>query len=164
MVQHEVGHTLFGGHTGESAACQTVVNADFMDERRDPVFTRRPVRLLEWKDADGRKRASYSVLFPGNAIDAALNVRGIFEADAMRLASPASDYACKPYGTWKGFETLYPASNAWIVLRKPTGETKYVDDWRYAQRLMGWPEAGGAPAPAEWFQVGLLPKASSPGP
>jgi hypothetical protein len=161
LVQHEVGHTLLGDHTGAAVGaggCHRVAGTDFEDFRRDPVYTRHPMRLLEWQEGSGAARAGYSILFSGNSLDAALNVRGVFEADAMRLAGGALDGRCLPTGPWKGFATSYPQASAWIVLQRPNGETKYVDDWRYAQRLMGWPLAGGGPAAGDWFQTGLLPK------
>lgn len=158
MVQHELGHALLGDHTGNSASCQSLSSTDFEDFKRDPVYTGSPIRLLEWKTFDGGKATGYSTLFTGNGIDAAFNIRGVFEADGMRLASGVLDWACKPYGAWKGYGTSYPKVNGWIVLMKPTGETKYVDDWRYAHRLMRWPVAGGAPAAAEWYQTGIILK------
>ena len=104
-------------------------------------------------DAD----SSYVARLFGNGIDAALNIRGVFEADGLRLAGGSLDLACRPIPGWAGFATTYPKARGWIVLQKPGGETKHVDDWRYAQRLMEWPVAGGAPAGPGWFQTGFLP-------
>lgn len=164
MIQHELGHALLGDHTGAAGRCQTLRHADFEDFRRDPVYTDTPIRMLEW-DAGGNRRASgYSCLFFGNGIDAAVNIRGVFEADGMRLAGGALDLRCRPVPGWEGFATTYPKARGLILLQKPGGETKHVDDWRYAQRLMEWPVAGGAPGGPGWFQTGFLPGADAEAP
>jgi hypothetical protein len=95
-------------------------------------------------------------------MDAAWNSRGVFALDAARLAGGVLGFDCRPAPSpWPGYRTSYPRSSRWIVLRNRAGGTKYVDDWAYAARLMGWPGAAPGAARAEWFQVGLLPKAEA---
>jgi hypothetical protein len=161
LAQHEFGHALLGGHTGQ-AGCLEVTPEDFRADDRDPVY----------KEADAIRRArygaarpGYSILFNGNGMDAAWNSRAMFPLDAARLAAGTLGPDCRPEGApaWKGYRTSYPRSSAWIVLRRRDGATKYVDDWDYALRLMGWPGAAPGAARAEWFQVGLIPKAAGGG-
>lgn len=160
MAQHEFGHTLLGGHTGDAGTCHTLTGTDYQDFRRDPVYRENPLRRIAWDTgAAGGKAArvsSYSCLLNGNGMDAAFNVRGLFEADAMRLSVGSLDWQCRPFGAWKGFAHTYPEARGWIVLTRPGGETKYVDDWRYAHRLMAWP-LGEGPVAAGWFQTGYIP-------
>lgn len=158
LVTHEFGHALLGGHTGESGRCARLLGDGYGDFARDPVYVDSlALRRLEWRRPDGTTARSYSTLFYGNGCDAAWNIRGLFEADGARLAGGALDWECRPTGEWKGYATTYPRVNGWIVLQKPGGETRYVDDWGYAHRLMGWPSGrDGKPRPAEWFQTGLI--------
>lgn len=161
LIQHEFGHALLGGHTGESG-CVEFQGGDpdgYRDDSRDPVY-RAPAAIRRARPAGSpQARFGYSILFPGNGLDASWNSRGVFPLDAARLAAGAMESDCKTAaGAWKGYRTSYPKSSAWIVLRKPGGETKYVDDWGYAIRLMGWPEAAPGAAVADWFQTGLIPK------
>lgn len=154
LVQHEFGHTLLGAHTGDYG-CLEKTPEDFYAIDRDPVL----------REASAIRRAGpsgaygYSILFPGNGIDAAWNSRGLFALDAARLAGGALGRDCRPLPSpWHGYRTSYPKSSKWIVLRSRAGGSKYVDDWAYAARLMAWPYAAPGAAAAEWFQVGLLPK------
>jgi hypothetical protein len=92
-------------------------------------------------------------------MDATWNSRGVFALDAARLAGGPLGAGCAaPEHGRQGYPTSYPKSSMWIVLRDREGGTKYVDDWAYAARLMGWPGAAPGAPRAEWFQVGLLPK------
>lgn len=160
MVQHEFGHTLLGAHTGE-AGCLEKTPEDFYGIGRDPVL--REASAI--RRAGPRGAFGYSILFPGNGMDAAWNSRGVFALDAARLAGGALGFDCRPAPSpWHGYRTSYPGSSRWIVLRNRAGGTKYLDDWAYAARLMGWPGAAPGAARAEWFQVGLLPKAEAPPP
>lgn len=157
LVQHEFGHALLGGHTGESGCLETLPGA-YRDDARDPVY-HAPAAIRRGRPRGSSAPFAYSILFPGNGLDAAWNSRGVFPLDAARLASGALEPDCKPSAyAWKGYRTSYPASSAWIVLQRPGGATKYVDDWEYALRLMGWPGAAPGPAAAEWFQTGIIPK------
>jgi hypothetical protein len=154
IVQHEFGHTLLGAHTGEMG-CLEKTPEEFYDFQRDPVF-REPyaIRRVGPEGAWG-----YSILFTGNGMDASWNSRGIFAFDAARLAGGTLGRDCRPSPSpWHGYHTSYPKSSRWIILRDRAGATKYVDDWAYAARLMGWPGALPGAARAEWFQVGLIPK------
>lgn len=157
LTQHEFGHTLLGSHTGEMGGCTTVSGTTFQDFGRDTVY--RPsdaIRFASVRIPGGVRFLGYSTLFSGNGLDAAWNSRGLFEADAARLATGSLDYNCAPVGSWKGFPTTYPMVSGWIVLQRRDGQTKYLDDWRYAQRLMGWPVNGGRPMASEWFQTGII--------
>lgn len=157
IVGHEFGHTLLGGHTGEPDRCIQVSGNGYQDFGRDTVYREgEAIRLATWKTPGGGTATGYSVMFAGNGLDAAWNSRGIFEADAARLAAGSLDYDCSPTGSWKGYATSYPRALGWIVLQGPDGRTKYVDDWRYAQRLMGWPVNRGRPTASEWFQTGII--------
>lgn len=163
MAQHEFGHTLLGGHTGDAGTCQSLTGTDYQDFRRDPVYRENPLRRIAWDTggtgatgAAGRV-SSFSCLLNGNGMDAAFNVRGLFEADAMRLSVGSLDYRCRPVGAWKGYAHTWPKAQGFIVLTRPGGETKYVDDWRYALRLMAWP-LGEGPVSAGWFQTGYIPR------
>jgi hypothetical protein len=154
LVQHEFGHALLGAHTGE-AGCLEKTSEDFYAIDRDPVL-REPSAI---RRAGPRGVYGYSILFTGNGMDAAWNSRGVFALDAARLAGGVLGRDCRPYpSSWHGYRTSYPKSSRWIVLRGREGGTKYVDDWAYAARLMGWPGAAPGAARAEWFQVGLIPK------
>ena len=158
MVEHEFGHTLVGDHTFQSGRCMTLQGEDYAAFDREPVvLENKAIRRVTWQQG-GDSVSSYSTLFPGNGFDAAWNIRGMFEVDAQRLASGSLDLACRSTGVWKGFPTSYPKISGWIILQKPNGSTKYVDDWRYACRLMGWPLSDGRPMTGEWFQTGLLLK------
>lgn len=160
MAQHEFGHAILGGHTCESGNCLFLTGGAYQDFGRDTVYREREaVRLAHWR-AGGRATAAdsggYSLMFTGNGLDAAWNCRGIFEIDGRRLAAGALAWDCAPMGGWKGYPTSYPRTDGWIVLRNAAGGTKYVDDWRYAQRLMAWPTGGGRPLAAGWFQTGVI--------
>jgi len=154
LVQHEFGHTLLGRHTGEGGKCSVVEGADYRDDARDTVFRERSA-IRKVRPASGAGPYGYSTMLPGNGLDASWNTRGVFPFDAARLASGSLDWNCAPSGPWKGYAISYPGALGWIVLGKPSGETKYVDDWGYAQRLMGWPAGGGA-RETEWFQTGII--------
>lgn len=161
LIQHEFGHTLLGGHTGE-AGCLEMTPERFYDPGRDPVFLEPyAIRRTGPQGAWG-----YSILFNGNGMDASWNSRGVFALDAARLAGGALDRDCRPSAIparspgpapWRGYRTSYPKSSRLIILRNRAGGTKYVDDWAYAARLMAWPGASPGAARAEWFQVGLMP-------
>ncbi len=170
MAQHEFGHAILGGHTCESGACLFLTGGAYQDFGRDTVYRMgEAIRLAHWHSGAGSVRSdgavahpsaadsgSYSLMFTGNGLDAAWNSRGIFEIDGRRLASGALDWNCAPVGPWKGYLTSYPRTGGWIVLKNAAGETKYVDDWRYAQRLMAWPLGHGRPVSAGWFQTGVI--------
>ncbi len=162
LVQHELGHAIVGSHTGQAERCLRVTGSTYADLMRDPVYRDvEAIRRAHW-GKDSRRMdtdsTSYSVMFSGNGVDAAWNCRGVFEIDGLRLRGGALDWNCLPTGTWKGYLTSYPKVAGWIVLQKPTGETKYVDDWRYAHRLMLWPLSQGQSTASGWFQTGMILK------
>ncbi len=160
LVQHEFGHALLGMHTGDGGRCTETTGSGYQDYTRDPVYLADSTLRRARRTGPGASAAipSYSVLFPGNGLDAAWNSRGVFPLDAERLASGALDWECRPAGSWRGYAVSYPRSSAWIVLQNREGGTKFLDDWEYALRLLGWPSLSEKPGRAEWFQTGILPK------
>ncbi len=160
MVQHEMGHTLLGSHTCESGRCLLLTGGAYVDLARDPVFkSEDAIRKAHWNQStSGLDSSSFSILFNGNGLDASWNCRGVFEIDARWLASGSLDWNCAPTGNWHGYHTSYPKVNGWIVLCNRAGETKYLDDWHYAHRLMTWPLSSGKPVKVEWFQTGIILK------
>ena len=120
IFQHEFGHTLMGDHAFSPYECA--------DHVRRPVLSRDScVRIGE---------NGFTVMFPGDGIDAWWNRRGIFEGDAFRLKA-------------LGYRVSYPGSRAILILTRPGGSFLKTKDWREAQRAMIWPLQRGVLSPAQ---------------
>ncbi|MEO7424127.1 MAG: hypothetical protein ABI036_03005 [Fibrobacteria bacterium] len=109
-VEHEFGHALMGWHSPSPYEC--------VDYARRPILSRDScVRL---------SRGGFSVMFPGDGVDAWWNRRGVFAADVARLKG-------------LGYHTSYPRTGAVLVLKRPGKGFLRTSDWGEAVRAMIWP-------------------------
>ncbi len=120
IFQHEFGHTLMGDHSFSPYEC--------VEYTRRPILSKdRCVRIGD---------EGFTVMYPGDGVDAWWNRRGVFDGDAFRLKA-------------LGYHVSYPVSRATLTLTRPGGGFLKTKDWREAQRAMIWPLQRGVLSAAQ---------------